>query len=59
MLVLSRKAGEAIVIDGHIHVHILGVRKDGAVRVGIEAPRGIAVHREEIQQRIDAKEKAS
>jgi carbon storage regulator len=47
MLVLSRKLGERIVIDDHIVVTVLSLEK-GQVRLGIEAPREIAVFREEI-----------
>ncbi len=51
MLVLSRKIGEAIVIDGSITVSILAV--DGErVKVGIAAPAEIPVHRKEVCQRI-------
>lgn len=55
MLVLSRKIGESIVINGNITVTICEIRDCGhKVRVGIEAPREVTVHREEIQRRIDA-----
>ena len=47
MLVLSRKVGESIVIDGHIKVTVVEIRGD-KIRLGIEAPRDIAVWREEI-----------
>jgi carbon storage regulator len=48
MLVLSRKQGERIVISNTIIVTILEV-KGNAVRIGVEAPRDIPVHREEVQ----------
>ncbi len=51
MLVLARNAGERIVIDGDIVVSITKV-KDGRVWVGIDAPRHIAVHREEVQLKV-------
>jgi carbon storage regulator len=51
MLVLSRKLGERIVIDDHIFVTVLRLEKD-RVRLGIEAPREIAVFREEIAPRL-------
>jgi carbon storage regulator len=51
MLVLSRKLGERIVIDDHIFVTVLRLEK-GRVRLGIEAPREIAVFREEIAPRL-------
>lgn len=56
MLVLTRKAGEAIMIDGgRIKVTVLGAR-NGIVRVGIEAPDDVAVNREEIHRRIQETE---
>ena len=47
MLVLTRKHGERIVIDGNITITIVEVRGD-KVRIGIEAPKDVAVHREEV-----------
>ena len=49
MLVLSRRAGESILIGGEIEVVILGT-DGGQVRVGIRAPRTIAVLRKELMQ---------
>lgn len=51
MLVLSRKKDESIIIDGGIKITIVEVRGD-RVRIGIEAPRDTAVHREEVYERI-------
>lgn len=52
MLVLSRKYGETIVIaDAHIVITVLEVHGD-RVRIGIDAPREVAVHRREIWERI-------
>ncbi len=51
MLVLTRKPGQAIVIGEDIRIVIVSVERD-QVRVGIEAPRSIAVHREEIDAEI-------
>lgn len=47
MLVLSRKLGESVVIQGRIAVKVLGIR-GGTVRLGIEAPRDIAILRKEL-----------
>ena len=51
MLILTRRIGEKIVIGDDVTISILGV-KGNQVRVGIEAPREVQVHREEIYQRI-------
>lgn len=52
MLVLSRKLNEAIVIAGNITITIVEVRGD-KVRLGIEAPKDVPVHRQEVQDAID------
>ena len=49
MLVLSRKVGEEIIVDGNIKVKVVDIR-GGKVRLGIEAPPHITVHREEVAQ---------
>ena len=51
MLILTRRVGETIIIDDHIEVTVLSV-KGNQVRLGIQAPDDIAVHREEIYQRL-------
>lgn len=53
MLILTRKVGETIVINDTIRVTVLQV-KGNQVRVGIEAPKDVSVHRQEIQERIAA-----
>jgi len=51
MLVLSRKLGESIVIDGRIRVKIVRLEGD-IVKLGIEAPSEVPVHRQEIYEEI-------
>ena len=51
MLILTRRVGETVVIGGDVDVTVLGV-KGNQVRIGVKAPRDVAVHREEIYERI-------
>jgi len=51
MLILTRRIGEKLVIDDNVIITIMGV-KGRQTRIGIEAPRDVQVHREEIYQRI-------
>ena len=55
MLILTRRVGETVMIGDDITVTVLGV-KGNQVRVGVNAPRNIAVHREEIFERIKREE---
>jgi carbon storage regulator len=51
MLILTRRVGETLMIGDEVTVTVLGV-KGGQVRLGVNAPREVGVHREEIYQRI-------
>ncbi|HLW73578.1 MAG TPA: carbon storage regulator CsrA [Gammaproteobacteria bacterium] len=51
MLILTRRVGETLMIGDEVTVTVLGV-KGNQVRLGVNAPRTVAVHREEIYERI-------
>lgn len=51
MLILTRRVGETLVVGDDITVTVLGV-KGNQVRLGVNAPKDVSVHREEIYQRI-------
>lgn len=55
MLILTRRVGETLMIGDEVTVTVLGV-KGNQVRLGVNAPRDVAVHREEIYERIKREE---
>lgn len=55
MLILTRRVGECVVIGEEVTVTVLGV-KGNQVRIGINAPKHVTVHREEIFERIKAEQ---
>ncbi|MDX8398178.1 MAG: carbon storage regulator CsrA [Mariprofundaceae bacterium] len=58
MLILTRKPGETITIGEDIQIQVLSI-KGGQVRIGIDAPRHIAVNREEVFERLSKEASSS
>ena len=56
MLILTRRVGESLMVGEDITITVLGV-KGNQVRIGVNAPRDVSVHREEIYDRIHEAEK--
>ena len=57
MLILTRRVGETLMIGDEVTVTVLGV-KGNQVRIGVNAPRDVTVHREEIYERIKQEQMA-
>lgn len=58
MLVLSRKKGESIIIDGQIEVKVIAVAGE-VIKLGIEAPKSVSIHRQEVYQAIQEENQAA
>jgi carbon storage regulator len=57
MLILTRRVGESIMIGDDIVITVLGV-KGSQARIGVTAPKAVAVHREEVYERVKAERAA-
>src|SRR5207245_2517552 len=53
MLVLTRRVGQTIVIDGHIQVTVTAIKGSSQIRIGITAPTDISIRRQELEPRTE------
>ena len=58
MLILTRRIGETLNIGDEVQVTVLGI-KGNQVRIGIDAPKNVPVHRQEVYERIKREERAA
>jgi carbon storage regulator len=58
MLILTRKVGESLIIGDDVSIIVLGV-KGNQVRIGVDAPKSVSVHREEIYNKIQDEKESS
>lgn len=56
MLILTRKKDESLIIDGNIEIRIVSL-DDGKVKIGIDAPREVEIHRKEVFEKIQSENK--
>lgn len=56
MLILTRKKGESIIINGNIEIQVIGI-EEGKVKIGIEAPKEIEIYRSEVLENIKSSNK--
>lgn len=59
MLILTRRVGETLMIGEEVSVTVLGIIKGNQVRIGVNAPKDVSVHREEIYERIQREKQES
>ena len=57
MLILTRNIGESLMIGDDIKITVLGNERGNQFQIGIEAPKDVPVHREEVYERIQDKDK--
>ena len=57
MLILTRRSGESLIIGDDINVTVLGI-KGNQVRIGVNAPKDVSIHREEVYKKIQEKKAA-